>query len=94
MDTGGTGEATLAENLRNSGSRKGTSRYKGVCWDAARGKWVAQIRANGPKLNLGGFANEGDAARAYDEAARRLHGEFARVNFPREGEAAALKVVA
>jgi hypothetical protein len=28
--------------------------------------------------------------RAYDDAARRLHGEFARVNFPRDGERSAL----
>src|SRR5829696_658084 len=88
-------EATPAENGRNCRSREGTSRYKGVCWHEAGGKWMAQIRgAEGTKLYLGSFVREEDAARAYDEAARRLHGGFGRFNFPLPGESDALEVVA
>jgi hypothetical protein len=35
----------------------------------------------GRKLWLGYFDNELDAARAYDEAARKYHGEYAKLNF-------------
>jgi hypothetical protein len=50
------------------------------------GKWCAKIRDGKQRLHLGVFVLPEDAARAYDSAARRLHGEFACVNFPRVGE--------
>lgn len=81
-------KATHRQNMMNSSSRKGSSRFKGVSW--GRDCWIAMIRDNYRTVHLGGFAIEEDAARAYDEAARRLHGEFARVNFPRDGERSAL----
>lgn len=82
-------KATHKQNMMNSPSRKGSSRFKGVSW--SRNHWRASIRDNYKTVHLGRFATEEEAARAYDEAARRLHGsEFARVNFPREGERSAL----
>jgi hypothetical protein len=80
--------ATSSENGWNSGKRKGPSRFKGVFWSV--GKWEARIRSHPKSIHLGRFDIEEEAARAYDEAARRLHGEFARVNFPRDGERSAL----
>jgi hypothetical protein len=54
------------------------------------GQWHASIRRDGKKLFLGSFplTAEGEmaAARAYDDAARKLFGEFAAVNFPHLGE--------
>lgn len=58
-----------------------TSKYKGVCWCEERGKWLAQIRKEGVGYHLGRFDDEIDAAEAYDNAARKLFGEHAFLNF-------------
>lgn len=68
-----------AENSRNRRSW-GRSKYLGVHLD--RGRWRAVIEHDGRRQHLGMFANEADAARAYDKAAAGLFGEFARLNFP------------
>lgn len=69
------------QNQWNSKKRKGTSQYKGVNLDKKAGKWRAQIKYNNRKIWLGRHDKEEDAALAYDSAARRLFGEFARPNF-------------
>jgi len=45
---------------------------------------AAAIRCNNRTYHLGYFDNEIDAARAYDQAARKLHGQFASLNFDQE----------
>lgn len=73
---------THAENLRNTKKQKDcTSIYKGVHKDANE-NWVAAITFNGKKRYLDRFDHEDDAAKAYDEAACELFGEFAKLNFP------------
>jgi hypothetical protein len=57
-----------------------TSRFKGVSWHKKAGKWRAVIALNRKHKHLGHFDNELDAARAYDAAARKQWGEFAKCN--------------
>lgn len=71
-----------AENMRNRARHKNNkSGYKGVYWREFCGKFAGQITCNGKREHLGYFTDKILAARAYDDAAKRLFGEFARLNF-------------
>jgi hypothetical protein len=59
-----------------------SSKYKGVSWAKKSAVWLASIRYKGKQIHLGLFLDEKLAARAYDEVASKLHGEFAQTNFP------------
>jgi hypothetical protein len=72
-------EATHGQNMCNSGKRQNnTSGYKGVTWSKKHRKWVAQIGKDRTHHYLGLFDDPEVAHQAYCEAAKRLHGEFAR----------------
>lgn len=66
------------------------SQYRGIGWMKRMNRWQVRITVGYKKLFIGYHADEIEAAKMYDEAARRYHGEFACVNFPREGEQGAL----
>ena len=80
---------TAAENNYNSRktSRPTTSIYKGVSKCRKTGKWRAVIHINGIDIHLGYFYSEIEAAKVYDEAAKKFRGEFAVLNFPLTAEA-------
>lgn len=71
-----------AENMRNRVliCKNNTSGFKGVFWRKDKLKWQAQIRFNTKSIHIGYFKSIIDAAKAYNEAAIKYHGEFARLN--------------
>lgn len=84
--------ATRSQNLMNKRKEAGrSSRYKGVCFVTRRDRWLMQISEDNRRIASRCFKTEEEAAYAYDEAARRHFGEFARLNFPRLGEQSALE---
>lgn len=76
-------QATQANIRQCCVSRHGRSRFKGVYWHGIAGRWCVSIQANSKKHYLGLYDNEVMAAQVYDDKAVELHGEFARLNFPR-----------
>jgi hypothetical protein len=76
-------KATHSQNMCNRKKRSdsSTSKYKGVCWHKGKRKWEATIGFKGRNIHLGRFKSEKAAAKAYDAAARKYHGEFAETNF-------------
>ena len=70
---------TQQKNRMNTTPKVGKL-FKGVY--PARGKWYASIGVGRIYTYSRGHLTAESAARAYDEMAIRLHGEFARLNFP------------
>lgn len=72
---------TDAQNQCNRGkTRSNTVGFKGVSWDKRRNKFHAQIQVNYKPIHLGHFDCPFKAAREYDEAALKHHGDFAFTN--------------
>ncbi|MGA2173235.1 MAG: HNH endonuclease [Sedimentisphaerales bacterium] len=76
--------ATHSQNTCNKqDKRKGcSSQYRGVSFDRKRKYWNVQVVREGEMVYFGRYKDEVEAAKAYDEAAKKYHGEFARLNFP------------
>jgi hypothetical protein len=72
---------THKDNMHNRKiSKDNTSGFKGVSLRQSS-RWYAHIRVNGKTRHLGSYLNKINAAHAYDEAAKKYFGEFARTNF-------------
>lgn len=77
-------KATSGENARNvrKPAHGVTSTFKGVSWHEKARKYQATVRFQRKNHYLGLFTDPAEAAWAYDREARKLHGAFARCNFP------------
>lgn len=73
--------ASHLQNVANSriGSNN-TSGYKGVTYRGRSRKWAARVRSKGKEFYLGLFHSPIEAAKAYNEKAKSLFGEFAFLN--------------
>ena len=57
-----------------------SSMYKGVSWSKVAKRWHAYIKCSGVRSHLGYFDTQEEAAKAYNNAAITLFGEFAKIN--------------
>jgi hypothetical protein len=77
--------ATRAQNAVNSQKKlvkNPASRFKGVSNPIRSKGFTSTIFIDGQRNYLGTFVSEIAAANAYDQAARKHFGGFARLNFP------------
>ncbi len=71
---------TQQNNFNRKGESSNISGYKGVVFRSKQKRWLAQIRVNKQYFYLGTYDSKEDAAKAYNKAAIKYHGEFARLN--------------
>jgi len=72
---------TQAQNNQNRKiSKLNKSGYNGVSWSIRNKKWVAQIACENKKIHIGYYIDPIDAAKAFNNAAQKYHGEFAKLN--------------
>lgn len=74
----------LCSKFQNAQNRKlnrsSLTGRKGVSYHRPLKKYRTQIQVGGVAKHVGYFTTKEEAARAYDEEAVRLHGEFAKTN--------------
>lgn len=71
---------TYTENNRNRMSTPGRTLPKGVMWHTRDRRFRAEIKVDRRKIHLGYFPTVSKAEAAYNAAAIKYHGEFARLD--------------
>lgn len=74
---------TRSQNAQNRGPKNG-KKYKGVFKQVSGNSvgYSVEIKCDGRRYYVGRYKDEKSAALAYDRAAIKIHGKFARLNFP------------
>jgi hypothetical protein len=74
--------ATHQQNLFNQRiqKRQKSSKYKVVIWHKKNKNWHAYIKVNQKQISLGSYIEEQEAASAYNRAAIKYFGKFAKLN--------------
>lgn len=72
-------DVTSRQNTWNQKARQNQSGFKGVT-RASPNRWLARVATANGRVELGYYPSAVEAARAYDAAAIRHHGEFAATN--------------
>ena len=72
--------ATAMQNTWNRVKKRGRNKFRGVLWNKKKKKWQARLIHKHKSISLGYFHDEVEAARTYDEAAKKFRGEFAVLN--------------
>jgi hypothetical protein len=74
----------LCDNRTNQYNSKiwsnNTTGFRGVWFNKRKKRFTANICVNGKNQYLGGFLTAEEAGQAYDDAAKKLHGDFYRSN--------------
>jgi hypothetical protein len=73
-------ECTRNQNGQNRKLQDHSTKFKGVHFYKANGTFQANIQSQGRRIFLGYFKTAIDAAKAYDAAATKYFGSFARTN--------------
>ncbi len=66
---------------RKKYAKSSSSKFTGVSWDKKCKKWRVRIHHKNKQIEIGLFTDEIEAAKAYDRAAIKYRGQFARLNF-------------
>ncbi len=76
--------ATTSQNMGNvkKFKKNASSKFKGVSFHKHMKKYISHVNTGGKLHHLGYFANEKEAALAYDKKAKEVFGSFACLNFP------------
>jgi len=75
---------TASQNTRNSTiPSHNTSGFKGVSEDkrSLKNKWQSYITVDNKKVHIGYFGTKEEAAKAYNNEAKRIFGEYAKLNY-------------
>jgi len=78
--------ATQKQNVWNRKfiRKAGKTRYNGIRWDKNKEKWQVRLTVNGRRRSFGYYADEIEAAKAYDRVAEKYRGEYAFLNFAKK----------